>query len=384
MDKRLLFNLIKVGHKVKTILLLIIIGMVFSNCGSQSSESTKKESNTVNEKETVQRFFSDDSFWNQPIGDNPEIDPSSDKWIKMLEQEPTGENFGTVFRKWTIPVYEVDENTEYVHVKKHPLDEKKKEVWITKNERTHFGHGPGFNPVPIPAGARPDIEEDAHFAVVDWKRMIAWDMWGLKQLEDGSWQSKTGMFYRLDGDGVFNSYELGYVEDESVHFHGPSRASGVPAIAGLIRYDEVMEGEIRHKLSCATRFAAKQIFVYPASWTDGFVEGGIPEGAVIQLDPQLDLSQFDLTKEETVVANALKKYGMVIVDIAQGQPIYAEGLWGYQDKSWEGKLSEWEDRGINSIPFKYYRVLKIKNPINRGDIRTSNPEHIKRWLPESV
>ena len=32
--------------------------------------------------------------------------------------------------------------------------------------------------MPIPKAAVPDPEEDAHFAVVDWGRMQAWDMWG--------------------------------------------------------------------------------------------------------------------------------------------------------------------------------------------------------------
>lgn len=330
---------------------------------------------------SVKRFFNDQSFWNQPIAEHPVIDSNSAKWIKMLEMEPTGEHFGTVYKKWTIPVYEADANTPYVQVNLHPLDPAEKKVWISVDDHSYFGHGPNFNPVPIPMGARPDLEDDAHFCVVDWNRKLAWDMWGLRKLEDESWESKTGMCYRLDGNGVFNGYELGYVDNESVHFHGPSRAAGVPAAAGLIRYDEVMAGKIEHKLSCATRFAAAQTFVYPASWTDGYVNGGIPEGAVIQLDPSLDLSRFVLTPEEIIIAKALQEYGMVVVDIAQGQPVYAEGLWGHPDKSWEGKLTEWDDRGINSIPFKHYRVLKVNNPVHRGDIRTSWKVFTDEWLP---
>lgn len=317
----------------------------------------------------TRRFFSEQSFWNQPIAENAEIDPRSDKWIEMLNQEPTNEYFGINLKKFTIPIYEADQNTPLVYVKYHYLSKEEKEIWITKIERERFGHGPDFNPVPIPRGALPDPEEDAHFCVIDWKRKLAWDMWGLRKLEDGSWESNTGMVYRLDGDGVFDGFKLGYVDSESVHFHGPSRAAGVPAIAGLIRYDEVMAGEIRHKLSCATRYAAYKEFVFPASWTDGFVEGGIPEGAVIQLDPDLDLSLFSLTTEETAVAWALQKYGMVIVDVAQGQPIYAEGLWEHPDKSWEGKIRDW-DGGINSIPYDHYRVLKIENVQFKGDERS--------------
>ena len=321
------------------------------------------------ETQDTKRFFSEQSFWNQPILENAKIDPRSDQWIEMLKQEPTHEHFGINFKQYTIPVYEADENTPLVYVKYHYLSAEEKKVWITNFDRETFGHGPEFNPVPIPQSALYDPESDAHFCVVDWKRKLAWDMWGLRKLVDGSWESNTGMVYRLDGDGVFDGFELGYVDGESVHFHGPSRAAGVPAPAGLIMYDEVMAGEIRHKLSCATRYAAHKEFVYPASWTDGFVEEGIPEGAVIQLDPELDLSQFDLTPQEIVVAKALQDYGMVIVDVAQGQPIYAEGLYGHPDKSWEGKLRDWEG-GINSIPYDSYRVLKVQNVQFKGDERS--------------
>ncbi len=325
----------------------------------------------TSEENKVKRFFSEESFWNQPIPIDAEVDPQSERWIKMLEKEPTGENFGISWKEWTIPVYEVDENTPTYNVVHHYLNKGEKRIWNTVNDRNRFGHGPGFNPVPIPKNAVPDPEGDAHLAIIDWERKLAWDMWGLKKNEDGTWQSKTGMFYRLDGSGVFDGFELGYVDDESVHFHGPSRAAGVPIFAGLIMYDEVMSGKINHKLSCATRYAAYKEFVYPASWTDGFTKDGIPEGAVIRLDPKLNLSQFDLTKEEIIIAKALQEYGMVTVDIAQGQPIYAEGLWGHPNKSWEGKLREW-DGGINSIPYKHYQIMKVENVISKGDGRRKN------------
>jgi len=75
-----------------------------------------------------------------------------------------------------------------------------------------------------------------------------------------------------------------------------------------------------------------------------------------------------------VVARALQKYGMVVVDFARGQPIYAEGLWGYPNKSWEGKLRQW-DGGINDIPYKYYRILKIEDPVFKGDTRIKNEDY---------
>lgn len=173
----------------------------------------------------------------------------------------------------------------------------------------------------------------------------------------------------FNGDGVFKTEDFTILNGESVHFHGPSRASGIPALAGLIMYDEVMNGKINYKLAMATRFAALQEFVYPASWTDGFTQGGIPEGSVVQLDTDLDLEQFDLTKGEIVVAKALQEYGAVVVDVAQGTPLYAEGLWGRPTRSWKGILREW-DGGICTIPIEYYRILKVGETVKKGDARS--------------
>ena len=341
------------------------------------SNSRTGERETAVNQANDQRFFSASSFWNQPIGNDPEIDPGSDHFISLLKTEPTGNHFGINATKWTIPVYLADSSTPRVDIGLHYLSEREKENWCTR--RDHFGHGDGFGKdVPLPPGAMPDPEQDAHLAVVDLENRVAWDMWGLQHHPDGSWTSKTGMKYSLDGEGVFHTEDFHILDGESVHFHGPSRAAGVPAIAGLIMYDEVAAGKIRHRLACATRFNAKQEFVFPAAWTDGFVPGGIPEGAVIQLDPGLDLEQFSLWPGELVVARALQEYGMVVVDVAGGSPVYAEGLWGQPGKSWEGILREW-DGGINTIPYDHYRVLKLPETVKRGDARwrDEDPNQVK-------
>lgn len=329
------------------------------------------------------RFFSADSFWNQPIVANPVVDPSSDRWIAMLKTQTPTPNMGINIDNWTIPVYSVDETTQTYTIGKHELNDKEQEVW--DSTRKTFGHGPDFgDTVPIPPSAIPDPEMDAHFAVVDWDRKIAWDMWGFKVLPDGSFISKTGMKYALDGEGVFDTASFNIRNGESVHFHGPSRAAGVPAIAGLILYDEVMAGHIRHKLAFACGFAAFQEFVSPASWGDGFVPDGIPEGALVQLDPNLDLDQFELTPGERVVAVALQEYGAVLVDVAVGTPLYAEGLWGHPDKSWDGILHEWNE-GINTIPIEHFRILEVGETVKAGDARSlkhpyfEGPSYLKMY-----
>lgn len=320
-------------------------------------------------RSAVPQFFSKTSFWNTPIPPNAPIDGESDRLIAMLETEPTKHNFVINIDKWTIPVYEVSDTTPRYKVLPSALTEGQKKGW--KTERTHFGHGVSFaaEAVPIPYSASPDKEQDHHMALVDYKNRIAWDMWGLTKRPDGSWISNTGMKYSIDGDGTFVNDAIQPNDGESVHFHGPSRAAGVPAIAGLIMYNEVMAGEIKHKLAACTRFSAYKKFTYPAIWTDGFARNGLPEGSVLQLDPDLDLSKFNLLPGELVVAKAAQKYGIVIVDVGGGQALYAEGLWGHAGKSWKGVLRSLE--GITSIPYKHYRVIKMGNITEKGDDHNS-------------
>ncbi|MBI9070246.1 MAG: hypothetical protein JEY94_01525 [Melioribacteraceae bacterium] len=335
-----------------------------------------KKTNELNK-----RFFSEYSFWNQPLPENPEVDPKSEYWIGLLEKDQSGENFGPNVGGYSIPIYEVDSETPKYRVNERVFTDKQWAVvgfeggWFDKGEVFH--HSNDFEKiVPIPEKAIPDKESDAHFALVDYKNRLAWDMWGA-EFKDGQWFSYTGMFYSIDDDGVFDEYNFPIKDDESIHHYGPGRASGVPIIAGTIMYDEVKSGVIEHKLSCAVRYGALKEFTYPAIWTDGVFEGGLPEGSVIQLDPELDLTQFNLTEGEKVVAKAMQKYGLVITDVSLGNVIYPEGLWNNDNKSWEGILRGWSEKGgIKTIPLKNYRVLKVVNIVNKGDNARPKFDHV--------
>jgi hypothetical protein len=353
------------------LILLVISGVTYAVAAGLQVQSISVQDEQISKADTTEdrRFFSPSSFWNQPIAENPQIDPRNDHFILLLKKECTGPFFKINLKAWTIPIYNVDEATPTFSVKRHYLSKEEQKKWNTTRET--YGHGREFEsePVPIPYDAQADPLEDAHCALVDWKNGIAWDMWGLAKNSDGSWTSKTGMRYSINGDGAFDTKQFNIKNGESIHYYGPSRAAGVPAIAGLIMYHEIVKGEINHKLACATRVNAYQEHVFPALWTDGFIKGGIPEGSVIQLDPALDLSKFNLFPEERVIAKAMQQYGMVVVDIAGANTLYGEGLWSKPGKTWDGKVRE-INGGISSIPLENYRVLKINNRVKKGDSYT--------------
>ena len=313
----------------------------------------------------TRRFFSDNSFWNQLVPDDAETDVRSDYWIGLLDRDPSGESFGLNVDSYTIPIYEVNsKEVLFQKVKQRPHFQDSRNISFLCGHETEFDS----MGVPIPEDIEPSAGMDLHMAIIDWDANLAWDMFWVQQLEDGSWMSATGMVYPLDGTGVFEKTTFDVKPNESIHGYGPGVAAGTPIIAGVIRYDEVMDGKIRHKLAGALRYIAYQEYVYPAIWTDGNFDGGIPEGATIRLDPGLDLSQFDLTKSEQVVARALQEYGMVIIDFSEGSTIRAEWLGANDEKSWEGILRGWKDPGgIKSIPVKHYHVLQVSNMQKGGD-----------------
>ena len=43
---------------------------------------------TARAADLPRRFFSDDSFWNQPIAPDVAIDPRTERWVKLLETDP--------------------------------------------------------------------------------------------------------------------------------------------------------------------------------------------------------------------------------------------------------------------------------------------------------
>ncbi len=284
------------------------------------------------------RFFVDSSFWNQPLFENPRIHPKSDEWIAMMSKDPSGETgVGVNTGCFSIPIYEVNDSTPQHTVHQRVLNKTELDTFQNWEKNRYLTgrlfHGPG---VPIPDCAIPDPCGDSHIAIIDRKNGGAWDMWGAKKDENGKWSSFTGMKYRLDGAGVFPFEDYQEVKNgETIHFYGPGKAAGVPAIAGTILHHETLADNLEYKIAGVSRYVAYREHIYPpAVWNDGETKGGIPEGNIIQLDPELDLSQFDLTITGKTVARALQKYGLILCDFAGGNEISAQNLNYHQDKTW--------------------------------------------------
>ncbi len=309
---------------------------------------------------SIGRFFSEDSFWNQPIPEDAQSDPRSEHLIGLMNERQ-----GPIYincHEYTIPAYVAGPDTPPRTVYQRGPEPDAQGRALERQRR--YAQHPDFGPLlPIPAEAIPDPARDAHMAIVDVERGIAWDMWHVRIREDGEYESCTGMYYRLDSQGVWRTADFPINNGESLHFYGPSRAAGVPAIAGLVMQWEIEQGHIEHKLAFATNNALQR-FVPPAAWTDGAHDDGPVEGCVLQLDPTLNLDSFNLSAAARAIARALQEYGAVDVDGAQGNVVYVEGLYGHPGRSWEGIL---DPDDLRCIPLRHYRILKLEHVVGMGD-----------------
>jgi hypothetical protein len=99
-------------------------------------------------------------------------------------------------------------------------------------------------------------------------------------------------------------------------------AAGLPILPGLVRYDEVLKGEIKHALRFTTDRTRKS-YIYPARHQAGesFSNDLPPMGLRVRLKSTYDTTGF--SSQARPIAEALKRYGMILAD--NGSDWYISG-----------------------------------------------------------
>jgi hypothetical protein len=176
-------------------------------------------------------------------------------------------------------------------------------------------------PYPIPADAPieggPDGDGDRHVLVIDRDDCVLYELYSAFPQPGGDWTAGSGAIFDLKSNGLRPS---GWTSAD---------AAGLPIFPGLVRYEEVAAGEIRHAL----RFTApetRRAFVWPARHyaSDRTATRYPPMGQRFRLKADFDLSGF--SPETQVILKALKRYGMMLAD--NGSPWYLSGA---PDERWD-------------------------------------------------
>ena len=170
---------------------------------------------------------------------------------------------------------------------------------------TAYGDESDIGPYPVPPDAPieggPRADGDRHVLVVDSGACVLYELNRAFPNRDGSWSADSGARFDL------RSHALRPAEWTSAD------AAGLPILPGLVRFDEVAAGEIRHAL----RFTAprtRRAYVWPArhfasSRTDATLP---PMGQRFRLRASFDLSGF--SRETQIVLRALQRYWMMLAD----------------------------------------------------------------------
>jgi hypothetical protein len=161
----------------------------------------------------------------------------------------------------------------------------------------------------IPAGTRADPGSDGHLAILDPSTGREWGMW------QAQYNSTTNTWSAGSGAGLSLATEIA----------APGSVSGAndanfPALAGIVRPEELASGHIDHPLVYETPPRAKGAALCPATANHGSDTSSLalPDGALLQLDPSLDVNSLAIPSWEKVVARALQVYGMYLRDGASG------------------------------------------------------------------
>jgi hypothetical protein len=240
-----------------------------------------------------------------PIPANPVIDPSSQRFVALLE--PLLANtmeFGQVARYATAadPVQDVHFRTLDGQDWGQPFDQV---VQTTRGSAS-------CNPLHIPADlAVPTGDQrttDGWVYIIDTtKPGLVCAIWQARKV-DGTWMGSNGGV--LDGMG------------DGRNLAGAISGSRIPHNAILA--SEIASGSIDHALSFAARRQDPSVFRLPATSTDGQGQPGeLQQGMRFQLDPSVDCAALpgstEVSKVERMVCVALQKYGMYNNDSTAGE-----------------------------------------------------------------
>jgi len=185
-------------------------------------------------------------------------------------------------------------------------------------------------PYPIPTNAPieggPEAGGDRHVLVLQSGACRLYETYDSWPTAVGSWHAGSGAVYDLRGYALRPD---GWTSAD---------AAGLPILPGLVRYEEILEGEILH----AIRFTAPQTrraYVWPARHFASSLTGAQypPMGQRFRLKVDYDISAY--SPEVQIILTAMKRYGIILAD--NGAPWYLSGA---PDPRWDNDhLHELDD-----------------------------------------
>ncbi|HEU5430066.1 MAG TPA: hypothetical protein VFU81_00300 [Thermomicrobiales bacterium] len=219
----------------------------------------------------------------------------------------------------------------------------------------HFADESDAGPYPIPPDAPieggPASRGDRHVLVVDASTCTLYELFAARPRADGSWTAGSGAIFALTANALRPS---GWTSAD---------AAGLPILPGLVRFEEVAAGEIRHAL----RFTAprtRDAFIWPARHAASSSDGPNlpPLGQRFRLRADFDVSGFSVANR--VILTALQRYGMFLADNGS-----AWFLTGAPDDRWDNDDLHTLQTGVRGSDFEAVDESALQADPDSGQVR---------------
>jgi hypothetical protein len=227
------------------------------------------------------QLFPADNPWNQDISQTA-VHPNSATYINSISATRTlhadfGEN-----QEYGIPFTTVGPTQSLVPI-----------------TFTAYGDESDPGPYPIPLDATREVSGDHHVLVLQSSRCMLYELYNAARTTNG-WSADSAAKWDLTSNALRTE---GWTSAD---------AAGLPILPGLVRYDEVAAGEIKHALRF-TSAHSQNGHILPATHHAGTSNTAYPPmGLRVRLKADYDISK--LTGQAKIIALAMKKYGMILAD----------------------------------------------------------------------
>lgn len=275
------------------------------------------------------QFFPADNIWNTTIDHLP-LDPQSAAYIETIGADVTlHADFGS--GDWP------EGSGDLIGI---PYNVVTGDQPLVEVVYTDYGDESDPGPFPIPADGVVESASDHHVLVVDSDNCRLYELYNAYPQTDGSWEASNGAAYDLTNHAL---RPAGWTSAD---------AAGLPILPGLVRYEEVLAGEINH----AIRFTipeTQRAYIWPARhWASDIEDAAYPPmGQRFRLRADFDMSDFD--PEVQVILRAMQTYGIILAD--NGSAMFISGV---PDPRWDNDMLR-QLRSVTAGDFEAVAVCKL-------------------------
>lgn len=291
--------------------------------------------------------FPADNIWNQKVDALP-VHSKSNAYIKSIgADKKIKADFGSGL--WEggpigIPFQVIDLNKD------------------TKTYSVSFEYSDESDKIPYPIPSNPKIEGgekskgDRHIIIIDKNSCSLFELYSAYPTKDG-WKAGSGAVFDL------NSNKLRPDTWTSAD------AAGLPIFPGLVRYDEILQGEIRHAIRFTIKKSQKK-YVWPARhFASNKTDVNLPPmGQRFRLRKSFKLDGF--SKEVKIILKALQEYGMIVAD--NGSDWFISGA---PDERWNNDILNKEFRKVKGEDFEAVDSSKLQLEKDSGATKPNIPQH---------